>query len=137
MHANSTSIGSFLKPAVGTVPAAVAAGTRNGSAIDRSGFSSCVLVAQTGAVAGSPSAQSLDAKLQESADGATGWTDIAGAAITAVTAASSSGKVNVSLANVKQYIRVVETAAFTGGTTPAMGAASTVILGGADRLPAV
>lgn len=136
MNAVSTSIGSFLKPAVGTVPAAVAAGTRNGFSIDRTGFDSCVLFVQGGAVAGAPSAQSLVSKLQESDDGST-WTDISGAAIAAITSASSSAKVNVSLATAKQYVRVVETVAFTGGTNPLMGAASAVVLGGASLLPAV
>lgn len=135
MHANSTSIGSFLTPAAGTVPAVVLAGTRNGAAIDRTGYQSCVLFAQTGAVTGSPSTQSLAAKLQHSDDGSTGWADISGAAITAISAASSAAKVNVNLSTAKQYIRVVETAAFSGGSTPTMGVGTSVVLGGANELP--
>lgn len=138
MNSASTSIGSELDVKVGTVPAAVAAGTRNGAAINRftaaGRANSCVLFANSGAETGSPSARTLDAKLQDSADGSTGWADIAGASITQITAASSSTRKNVSLASAKQYIRAVETVAFTGGTAPTLGASSAVVLGGFDGL---
>jgi hypothetical protein len=136
MNSNSSSVGSLVKPMVGNVPAAPAAGTRNGAAIDRLGYDSCVLFQQAGASSGTPTTIALDAKLQDSADGSSGWADISGAAITQLTTASSSGKVAVSLSGSKRYIRVVEVLAFTGGTSPTLGVSSSVVLGGPDSLPA-
>lgn len=134
-------VGSELKVATGNVPVAASAGTRNGAAIDRQGFLSCVLVAVSGAVSGSPSAQTLDAKLQDSADGSTGWADYvpAGAgsgAITQITAANTLARKNIDLSKAKRHIRVVEVVGFTGGTSPTLGAQEVVVLGGADVLPA-
>lgn len=129
-------IGAQIKGVTGVAPAANAAGAVNGAAIDRQGYGSCSLVLSTGLDTGSPSARSATAKLQDSADGSTGWADIPGASV-AVAAVSSVGKVDVSLASAKRYIRVVNTSAFTAGTSPTLFSASQVILGGADRLPAV
>lgn len=129
-------IGALLKGVTGVAPAANAAGAVNGAAINRQGYGACALVLMTGLDTGSPSARSATAKLQESADGSTGWTDVAGASV-ALTAVSSVAKLDVNLAGVKQFIRVVNTTAFTAGTSPTLFSASSVILGGADKLPAV
>lgn len=129
-------IGSLVKAVLGNVPVAAAAGTRNGAAIDRQGFYSCVLTAISGAVTGAPTAQTLDAKLQDSADGSTGWADITGAAIAQITAVNTLAQKDVNLSAAKRWIRVVETVGFTGGTSPTLGAAEAVVLGGADTLPA-
>lgn len=127
--------GGEIKCAIGTVPAASSAGSVNGSAIDRMGFSSCVLEVQTGAETGTPSARSATVKLQDSADGSTGWADITGASV-AVSAVNTRARLTVSLGAVKRYIRAVNTTAFTGGTTPTLASAAVVILGGADTTPA-
>lgn len=129
-------VGAYIKPAHGVSPAASAASTRTGSAIDRLGYHSCVLSVQSGATSGSPTSFTLDAKLQDSADGSTDWTDIADAAITALTAADSTGKVHVDLAGARRYVRVSQTIAFVGGTAPTLGNAAQVILGGPSALPA-
>lgn len=127
-------IGGYIVEALGLVPLANAAGTRNGAAIDRKAagdneeLDSCRLTVQTGTVGGSPSAQTLDAKLQDSADGTTAWADITGAAITQITAADSLANVDVDLAGAKQFIRVVEVAAFTAGSSPTIIASSTLQL---------
>lgn len=143
MLANSQDIGSFILPKAGTVPAAVAAGTRNSAVIDRFGASgsspakSCVLVAQSGAATGTPTSFSLNAKLQHGAlaDGSD-MADLADAAVTAITAASTQSTKSVSLEGAKRYIRTVEVTAFVGGTTPTLGATTAVILGGQPDLPA-
>lgn len=138
--------GHAFKPVIGTVPALVAAGTRNGPAIDRATpggvhYSSLTLHTATGATAGAPTTQAVDSKLQTSGDGATGWADYvppgetAAAAVAQITAASSNAEVDVNLEGAKRFIRVVETVAFTGGTAPTIGVSSTVILAGADRTP--
>lgn len=130
----STDIGAHVAAKLGTAPAAASAGTRTSAAIDRQGFNSCVLVAVSGAVSGSPTAQTLDAKLQESDDQST-WSDVPGGAIAQITAANSIAEKDVNLRGRKRYIRVSETVGFTGGTSPTLGAASFVILGGADKEP--
>lgn len=137
MNANSTDAGVLVAIRSGAAPAAVTAGTRNSAAIDRLGFDSCVLAAQTGAASGSPSALTLAAKIQESADGATGWADITDAAIEPLTAENSVARVNVRLPAAKRYLRVVETVGFTGGSSPTIGASSTIVLCGPDEIPAV
>ncbi|AFE05231.1 hypothetical protein COCOR_03435 [Corallococcus coralloides DSM 2259] len=137
MNANSTDAGVLIAPRSGNVPAAVAAGTRNSAAVDRLGFDSCVLAAQTGAASGAPTTLTLAAKLQESADGATGWADIADAAIDPLTAANGIARINVRLPTAKRYLRVAETVSLTGGSSPTIGASSTIVLCGPDEIPAV
>lgn len=139
-----TDINAYIKPVVANVPVASAASaTRNSAAIDRQNYLSAVLVATTGAATGSPTGIAVDAKVQDSADGSTGWADYvdptteATAAIAPVTAVNTLGKTNVNLSGAKRYIRVVETVALTAGTSPTIGIASHVILGGATVTPAV
>jgi hypothetical protein len=138
-------MGVMFKTLIGTVPAAPVAGTRNGSAINRrqSGAiaQGCTLFASSGAATGTPTTQTLDAKIQDSADGSTGWADYIPpdqttvAAITQITAVNSSAEVDVNLSGAKAYIRVVETLAFTGGSTPTLGVQTAVVLVGFDRTP--
>lgn len=129
-------IGAFIKTVVGIDPDNASAGTINGAAIDRTGFESCVLHLAAGAASGAPTTQAIDAKLQESADGATGWTDIEDAAVTQITADDTDGEVDVDLSGAKQFIRAVVEVAFTGGTTPAIPVAAAVVLGGPQEVPA-
>lgn len=129
-------IGAYVKVAKGINPQASAAATINGAAIDRQGYLSCVLHHACGAAAGSPTARTVDSKIQDSADGSTGWADLSGAAATQLTADNSEAEKNVDLSGAKRYIRVVETVAFTGGTTPTIPVAAEVVLAGRDTLPA-
>lgn len=129
-------IGSLIKQAFGVGPAANAAGAVNGPAIDRMGYGSCSVAAITGLDTGTPSARSVTVKLQDSADGSTGWADITNAPTVAVSAVSSIGEAEVNLASAKRYIRAVATTAFTGGTSPTLFSAAVVTLGGPDKLPA-
>lgn len=126
--------GAYVKPVHALSPAASAAGARNSAAIDRLGFESAVLVAQTGAVTGAPTAQTLDAKVQDSADGATGWADYTppqgSAAIAQITAVDATGRVNVDLSGAKRYVRVVQTIGFTAGTSPTLENNAAFVLAG-------
>ena len=138
-------LGHLFKSITGTVPAAASAGTRNGTAINRRQNGAiaqgCTLFVSSGAETGAPSARTLDAKIQDSADGSTNWADYIPpdqttvAAAPQIVAASSSSEVDVNLAGAKAYIRVVEVLAFTAGTTPTLGAQSSVSLYGFDRTP--
>lgn len=152
---HQSNIGAFLKvhdgasPPVqlGNVPAAASAGTRNSAAIPRGNFQSCKLNLRAGATTGTPTSFTADAKIQDSADGSTGWADYtpppgpgstpATAAVTQITAASKMQSKDVDLATAKAFIRVVETVAFVGGTTPTLAVCSDVVLGGSAVLPAV
>jgi hypothetical protein len=134
-------IGALIKSIKGINPANAAAGTTNGAAIDRAGvqgknfFQSCVLKGACGAATGAPTTQSVNQKLQDSADGSTGWADIAGAAIAALVADNTEAQVDVDLSGAKRFIRVVSLVAFTGGTSPAIPVSAEVILGPAMELP--
>jgi len=89
--------------------------TANGSAadiLDYEGQAAAILQS----AAGTGTTPTLDVKLQDSADGSTGWADITGAAFTQVTnAAASAQVVKFNASAVKRYIRAVATVA---GTTP-------------------
>ena len=130
-------IGAYVKLAIGAIPLNSSGGSVNGPAINRLGFDSCVLHTAAGAVTGSPTGQTLDAKLQDSADGSTGWADLVPAiAIVQITADDSEAQVDADLSGVKKFIRVVQAVVLTGGTTPAWAVGSTVTLGGAAEVPA-
>ena len=89
--------------------------TANGSAadiLDYEGQAAAILQS----AAGTGTTPTLDVKLQDSADGSTGWADVTGAAFTQVTnAAASAQVVKFNASAVKRYIRAVATVA---GTTP-------------------
>lgn len=130
-------IGDYTKPVVGVRPlAAQAASAVNGPAIDRAGFNSCEVIGYTGADTGAPTARTLACKLQDSADGSTGWADLTGGAVPDVTAINSEARLSFDLAKtIKQFIRIVHTVSFTAGTSPTLFIGSVVILGGARTLP--
>lgn len=138
MHPASNDIGAYVKTEVGLKPTnSAASATNKGAAIDRLGFLSAVIACAIGSAAGSPSAISATYKLQESDTTTDGdFTDVSGAALAAMTANDSSGYIDANLQGLKRYIRVVCTVALTGGSTPTLPVAATVILGGADSLPA-
>ena len=128
-------IGSFIKPVEGILPQATdGAADVNGAAYDRLGFNSGVIAASVGASTGAPTAVSVVFKLQESDDGSTGWTDVADASVT-IDAENTIGDVNLKLAGTKQYVRVVATAALTGGTSPTLQIGASLVLGGAEEKP--
>jgi hypothetical protein len=123
------SLHQFLKAVVGIVADNHAAGTVNGAAIDRLGFEEALVVVNSGE---NGAGGTVDAKVQESEDGSTGWTDIAGAAFTQITEANDNtvyaGRLN--LVGRKRYLRVVAVVA-----TAACDLGVDVILGAAKQLP--
>jgi hypothetical protein len=123
--------GYYVKTVAGIRPAAQAAATVEGPAIDRMDFLSCVLHAFTGAVSGSPTSLTVNVKLQHSVDGATGWDDLTGAAIPQITAANSTAEKDIDLTMARRFIRAVSTVSFNGGTSPTVLTAASIVLGGA------
>ncbi|CAM4166265.1 hypothetical protein G4177_06130 [Corallococcus sp. ZKHCc1 1396] len=123
-------------------PAAQAAGTRNGTAIDVSQFQSGVLVANIGASTGTPTTLSVTYSLEASVDGTTGWTavvDLDGNALqVASTAGGKAVELDFNLQLLKAdhaFLRVKEVTAFTGGTSPTLFSGVSLVLGGGQRLP--
>lgn len=133
---NVNGIGPEVKFAIGTPPGDIAAGTVVGAAIDRTGFNSMVLEAQTGAVSGSPSAQTVDTKVTHCDTSGGTYTDLSGAAVAQIAAANTRKRKSIDLRGAKQFIKISTTTAFTGGTTPKIGQSVVVALGGADSIPA-
>lgn len=109
----------------------------NGAAINRQGYQSALLAVDVGATEGTPDSFTVDVLLQESADGSTGWTEVDDSAITTITAINTSQVKAVNLAGLKQYVRAVAAVEFVNGTSPKVLMAASLILGGADTLPAV
>ncbi|WP_223645533.1 hypothetical protein [Corallococcus sp. EGB] len=135
-------IGAYVAVRLGTPPAALPAGARQGSGYDRLTLGeSCVLVAATGAVTGGPTAQGYEVKLQHSSDNGASdaWADYVpagpGSASVQLTAPNAFAEKDVDLGAAKQFIRVAEATALTGGTTPSLQACAFVVFGGALTLP--
>ncbi len=102
--------------------APVAASTvQDGVVIDTFGFNTATFVVSNGAVTGSPSSYTVDAKLQEgSQPNLSDAVDVAGATITEITGDNATKVIRVEGLGTsrKRYLRVVVTPALTGGTTP-------------------
>lgn len=106
--------------------------TANGGNVDTFGFNSAAFILEVGAVTGT--SPTLDVKIQESADGSTGWADVSGATLTQVTASNNSQILRVEGlgTNRKRYLRGVAT---IGGTTPSFTFALEALLGRAYKEP--
>jgi len=138
MHPSRNDIGAFVDPDIGVSPQApTASGTAiKGSAIDRTGFDSCVLAVFTGVDAGTPDSFSVAGKLQHSDTTTDGdFSDLTGASVTAITAENTLSEVDVNLADAKRYIRAVVTPTYVGGSTPSVHLGALVIKGGARNPP--
>jgi len=110
-----------------------ATSTVTGAAVDTMGYNDAMITLEVGTVSGTT--PTLDGKIQESADGSTGWADITGATFTQVTASNSTQKIRLNGLGVgsrKRYIRFVGTIA---GTTPSFALAANALLGNAFRKP--
>jgi len=86
----------------------------NGSAVDildYEGQAAAILQS----AAGTGTTPTLDVKIQDSADGSTGWADVTGAAFAQVTNAASAQVLKFNASAARRYIRAVAT---VGGTTP-------------------
>lgn len=118
-------------------PQAATAGALNGGAVDTAGFSSAMAIFENGAATGTPDSYTVDGKIQESADGSTGWTDVTGATITQITADNKSAQVRIEGLGTsrKRYLRAVATPAFVNGTSPKALVSALIVLGRARSAP--
>lgn len=103
--------------------------TVTSSAVDVRSYKGGLIIEQlVGVVSGTT--PTLNGKLQSSADGSTGWTDITGATFTEVTATDSFQKIGINVRQTGGYVRYIGTIA---GTSPSftMGVA---LLGEKERV---
>jgi hypothetical protein len=148
---NPRSIGYYLKAVASHAYQAGTAGAVTGAAIDRAGVTqtgsgdnagmaaSMKVVAIIAATTGAPSAQSLTLTAQQCATSGgqyTAYTDPS-QTNTAVYSAATAGILewNLDLEGALEFIEIVATAAFTGGTGPAMPYTICAILGGFPKSP--
>jgi hypothetical protein len=82
----------------------------------QSGDGPCFAIQQVGAVSGT--SPTLAGKIQESADGSTGWSDVSGATFATVTASTNNQA--ITFERTKRYLRYVGT---VGGTSPSFAVA--------------
>ena len=107
VHSNNPMI-EVLAPAAQTA-------TANGAAVDMQTYIGQVKFILS-STAGTGTTPTLDVKLQDSANGTTGWADITGAAFTQVTdAADANEAIGVAIDGAERYVRAVVT---ISGTTP-------------------
>ena len=132
----SYKLGENVKLAATITPDAVAAGSKNGTIIDRYGYFDGVVHLTAGAATGSPTAQGVALKMQtgQAADGSD-MADVPGDTIAALTANNAEAELNIDLNSYGRYMRVVTTTTFTGGTSPTIPVAVTVALGNSINIP--
>lgn len=143
MHPDKTDIGYRYKADHQALPPAIqSAGTRNGVALDVSEYGSGTLVANVGAIGGTPTSAAITYALQSSPNGTDGWVALAdldgNAFALTVDEEDTCAELDFSLQYLRQdhaFLRVVETVAFTAGTNPDVIAGATLVLGGGQRLP--
>jgi hypothetical protein len=97
----------------------------NGSSVDCDLIDGPItLFVFTGTATGSPTSFSVAAKLQESDDGSSGWTDLATQETLSMTSGGSRGALRG--IRTKRYLRSVLTPAFVGGSSPTVPTTSFV-----------
>lgn len=127
-----------LKVAPSLVPIVGTGSAQNGAAVDRIGYMAA-LVPLGWITSGGVTGGTIACKLQDSADGSTGWADFGPTTTVAIgTGPNASGIAEhaVDLTTAKRYIRAVVDSDPTGGT-PASIVSAPIILGAPEVLPAV
>lgn len=122
--------GAELDAKIGIAPQAASAAV-NGTGIDATQYDGGVVACQVGAVTGTPTSYSVAFKVQDSPDNST-WTDANdadGNAVTASLTAAGIAKLRIDAGRLNQYVRVVATPSFTGGTSPTVLVSASALLG--------
>ncbi len=128
-------IGGLIQVEIGHHPQNDTRSTVNGTGIDRQDLASVTLFAFSGAATGTPATQLFDAKLQHSTLIGSAYVDVTDGAVTQIAADDGSAYVDVDCTGLNQFVRVVATVAFTGGSSPEWPVATTLIFGGARTEP--
>jgi hypothetical protein len=143
-----TDVGRYVKSVLALAPVQITAGesgdgqAQNGVAIDRLGYLSAVAVVPVSATLGQGNTLTISAKVQDSADGSTGWADYGSGTGNVVLTGGTGGstetallELNVNLAGARRYIRVVVTGDLSASSTDTQRFGAVLILGGADVKP--
>lgn len=104
----------LLDSQLGITPAGYAASTTNGSAIDMKSARYAVILPCVGALASA----TITLHVEESADGSSGWTDVAGTTQTITTQSSAQPFGLIRMHGRERYLRVVQVIT---GTSAACG----------------
>ena len=129
------------KVVAGISPKNATPATIDGAGIDRSPpgsmqqYESVELHLACGAATGAPTAQTVDAKLQDSATVGGTYADVVGGAVVQLTADDTESRVKLSVKGAKEFLRVRVVVALTAGTAPAIPVAATLKLDGAREVP--
>lgn len=94
-----------LSTALNLAPAASQASTFTGAAVDLIEYDYPIVIEQNHGV----STGTLDGKIQDSADGSTGWADVPGAAFAQSTTTADVQRMMLNAGNIRRYIRYVGT----------------------------
>ena len=144
--AGSKDVGAFINNVLGLAPVRVTAGggadnvDQNGPAIDRKGYLSCEFSLVAQGVLGTSETAAVEARIQDSIDGSSGWANYGDPVAIALTDAvnnergMANGKLN--LDGAKRFIRLVGKANPSAGSTDTVDIAGVVTLGGPNELPA-
>ncbi len=121
-------------------PVASTGATHDGAGINRETFNAGLFAVAAGAATGSPTGQTVDAKLQDSADDVT-YADVVVplgliVAITQITADSKVAELGGNLSTVRKFIRTRVVTTLTGGSSPTIPVSVTGALTGSDLIPA-
>jgi hypothetical protein len=111
------------------------AGAITGTGIDRQDYSSCVFSIQCGDAVGSPTAQTVDGKLQECATLGGTYTDVTGLTTAQLTGDEELATKDVNLQPLQRFVRVVCTVALTAGSTPKLAVNGQIVFGGGRTDP--
>jgi hypothetical protein len=88
--------------------------TLTGTGVDLQGLDGEATVILDSSAATAGTNPTLDVKIQDSADGSSGWADVTGAAFTQVTSTASQQRISVNVSEIKRYVRAIGT---LGGTS--------------------
>jgi len=121
-----------VKAVASLLAAAARTADANGSAVDTQGYRDGMLVVQAGTIDLASTDETYVFEIEESDDGSTGWTDVAGTV--AVTANNQTVVLRLPELNVarKRYLRVVLN---VSGTTPSILCSAVILLGDAYAGP--
>lgn len=118
---------SILNTTVGAIFAAsTKTSSANGTALNITDYEGPAMVILSSGAATAGSSPTLDVKIQDSADGSTGWNDVTGATFAQVTTSASLEAIPLDTNLCKQYVRGVAT---IGGTSTPTFAFSVVFAG--------
>lgn len=109
------------KASIGVAPQAASGTTAiEGAAVDTLVHKTLKAVCQVGATSGTPTSFTITFKVQQSADGSTGWVDVTGASkvISAVGTLAEIRATDYAGVDTLRYLRLVATPAFVGGSSP-------------------